>query len=63
VGDPFILPPLDRRLKDAQQREEVLKEYTDEMMCRIAAQLPEDYWGFYAEHPRLQELLRGEGSG
>ena len=57
VGDPFTLPPLDRSVKDAQQKEEILNAYTDEMMCRIAAQLPERYWGFYAEHPRLRELL------
>jgi hypothetical protein len=29
-------------------------------MCRIAAILPEKYRGFYAEHPRLKELLQGE---
>jgi hypothetical protein len=27
-------------------------------MCRIAAILPEKYRGFYAEHPRLKELLQ-----
>jgi hypothetical protein len=26
-------------------------------MCRIAALLPEELRGFYADHPRLQELL------
>jgi len=26
-------------------------------MCRIAAELPESYRGFYANHPRLRELL------
>lgn len=38
-------------------REETLQEYTDEIMCQIAALLPEDYRGVYADHPRLKELL------
>ena len=52
VGEPFRLPPLPR-----QDREAVLDQYTDEIMCRIAANLPPAYRGFYADHPRLQELL------
>jgi 1-acyl-sn-glycerol-3-phosphate acyltransferase len=38
-------------------REEALRAATDEIMCRIAAELPEKYRGFYANHPRLKELL------
>lgn len=38
-------------------REEALKNATEEIMCRIAALLPEKNRGVYAEHPRLQELL------
>jgi 1-acyl-sn-glycerol-3-phosphate acyltransferase len=34
-----------------------LKASIDEIMCRIAALLPEQYRGFYAHHPRLKELL------
>jgi 1-acyl-sn-glycerol-3-phosphate acyltransferase len=34
----------------------MLKQYTDELMCRIAVMLPEKYRGVYAEHPRLKEL-------
>jgi 1-acyl-sn-glycerol-3-phosphate acyltransferase len=52
VGEPFKLPPIPRK-----NREAVLQQYSDEMMCRIAALLPEEYHGFYADHPRLQELL------
>ena len=52
VGTPFNLPPIQRK-----DREEVLKQYTDEIMCRIGALLPEKYRGVYAEHPRLKELL------
>jgi 1-acyl-sn-glycerol-3-phosphate acyltransferase len=52
AGPTFILPPLPR-----ENRDEALKRYTDEIMCRIAALLPEKYRGVYAEHPRLKELL------
>lgn len=52
VGNPFNLPPIQRN-----NREEMLKQYTDEIMCRIGVLLPEKYRGVYAEHPRLKELL------
>jgi len=39
-------------------REESLRQATDEIMCQIAALLPEKYRGVYADHPRLKELLR-----
>ena len=38
-------------------REEAMRQATDEIMCRIAALLPERYRGVYADHPRLKELL------
>ena len=38
-------------------REEAMRQATDEIMCQIAAMLPESYRGVYAEHPRLKELL------
>lgn len=53
AGPAFTLPPLPKA-----NRDEVLKQYTDEIMCHIAALLPEKYRGFYAEHPRLKELLK-----
>jgi 1-acyl-sn-glycerol-3-phosphate acyltransferase len=34
-----------------------LRRNTDEIMCRIAALLPPQYRGVYADHPRLQEML------
>jgi 1-acyl-sn-glycerol-3-phosphate acyltransferase len=49
---PFVVPPLPK-----ENRDEALKNYTDEIMCRIAALLPERYRGIYADHPRLKELL------
>lgn len=39
-------------------REAAMREATDEIMCRIAALLPEKYRGVYADHPRLKELLK-----
>jgi 1-acyl-sn-glycerol-3-phosphate acyltransferase len=52
VGQPFELPPMPRK-----NRDEYLQQSTDEIMCRIAALLPPQYRGVYAEHPRLQALL------
>jgi 1-acyl-sn-glycerol-3-phosphate acyltransferase len=42
-------------------REEAMQEYTDEIMCQIAALLPEEYRGVYADHPRLIQLIGGDG--
>ena len=39
------------------KREEQLSQLTEEIMCQIAAMLPESYRGFYADHPRLKEIL------
>jgi 1-acyl-sn-glycerol-3-phosphate acyltransferase len=52
AGAPFVLPPLPRG-----NRDKALKDFTDEIMCRIAVMLPEKYRGVYAQHPRLKELL------
>ena len=51
-GPPFTIPPMPR-----ENREEFLKQATDEIMCRIAVMLPEHNRGYYAEHPRLKQLL------
>ncbi len=53
-GPAFRLPPLPK-----ENRDETLRKYTNEIMCRIAVMLPEKNRGFYAEHPRLKELLAG----
>ena len=52
AGKAFNLPPF-----PTQDRDIVLKQYTDEIMCRIAALIPEKYRGVYSKHPRLMELL------
>jgi 1-acyl-sn-glycerol-3-phosphate acyltransferase len=51
-GPAYSLPPIDRA-----NRDESLKQLTDEIMCRIAILLPPQYWGFYKDHPRLIEML------
>lgn len=55
AGVPFTLPPLPPRERDAK-----LQEYTDEVMCQIAALLPERYRGLYAQHPRTLALVAGK---
>lgn len=52
IGKLFHLPPLDEA-----DRTGSLRRNTDEIMCRIAVMLPVENRGFYADHPRLQELL------
>ena len=55
IGPMFSLPPLPT---ESLARDEALKADTDEIMCRIAALLPEQNRGVYADHPRLKELLK-----
>jgi 1-acyl-sn-glycerol-3-phosphate acyltransferase len=52
AGEAFLLPPFPK-----ENRDEVLQGYTDEIMCRIALMLPEKNRGYYADHPRLKELM------
>jgi 1-acyl-sn-glycerol-3-phosphate acyltransferase len=52
AGPAFRLPPLPTR-----EREKALQEDTDEIMCRIAALLPEELRGVYAGHPKLTQFL------
>jgi 1-acyl-sn-glycerol-3-phosphate acyltransferase len=53
VGPAFRLPG------NGRARAGQLEQFTEEIMCRIAALLPPDYRGAYAEHQRLKELLAG----
>ena len=55
IGKPFRLPALERANRSAS-----LQFNTDEIMCRIAVQLPSAYRGEYANHPRLMELLAAD---
>jgi len=52
VGAIIRLPRI-----QASERSADLRRHTDEIMCRIAAMLPPEYRGFYADHPRLKAIL------
>jgi len=54
-GPAFSIPPLERENRDAQMQRNL-----DEIMCRIAALMPAENRGVYADHPRLKELLAGQ---
>jgi 1-acyl-sn-glycerol-3-phosphate acyltransferase len=56
-GEMIPAPVLDNKDRDNQ-----LQSLTDEIMCRIAAMLPEENRGFYSNHPRLKELLARQGA-
>ncbi len=58
IGKPFTLPPLERKDRAAG-----MQRNTDEIMCQIAALLPEAYRGFYTNHPRISELNRQPSAG
>lgn len=47
-------------IPNGKGREEAMRQVTDEIMCQIAALLPEKYRGVYADHPRLKELLNSD---
>ena len=57
IGEPYTLAPMPRAGRD-----EWLQAQSDDLMCRIAALLPPDRRGVYADHPRLLERLRENGS-
>ena len=52
AGDLFHI-----QIPKGKGREQAMREATDEIMCRIAALLPEKYRGVYTDQPRLKELL------
>ncbi|GAB4492775.1 MAG: lysophospholipid acyltransferase family protein [Anaerolineales bacterium] len=54
--------PIRVHLDETQGREQALEAATDDIMCRIAAMLPEKYRGVYANHPRLAQILKSEAS-
>jgi 1-acyl-sn-glycerol-3-phosphate acyltransferase len=53
AGEFFDLP----QEVSGKDRQATMQHYTDEVMCRIAALLPEERRGIYAQHPRLKEIL------
>lgn len=55
-GKAFTLPPIPR-----ENRDEAMQQNTTEVMCQIAALLPEKYQGFYKGFPRVGEIIRENG--
>ena len=55
IGEPFMLPDLGRRPKSKE-----LGAFTELIMAHIAAQLPPEYHGFYAQSPALAALQQGQ---
>jgi 1-acyl-sn-glycerol-3-phosphate acyltransferase len=49
AGMPFTLPPI-----EGKDRDTAMQEYTDEVMRRIAALLPPERRGFYADNPMFK---------
>lgn len=58
VGKPFKV-----EIPKGKGREQALREATDEIMCQIGVMLPESYRGYYADHPRLKELIERRNEG
>ncbi len=56
AGGDLYFPPDVRSVKGAE-RDKLLQDSIDEVMCRIAALLPESYRGYYRDFPQVGELL------
>jgi 1-acyl-sn-glycerol-3-phosphate acyltransferase len=56
-GEPIRFGEPGQRTRPTTQQ---LEAGTTEVMCRIAAMLPPEYRGVYADHPRLKELLEAK---
>ena len=55
IGEPYYLPELGHRARSAD-----LDAYTHLIMVKIAALLPQRYYGVYRDSPALTALLAGE---
>jgi 1-acyl-sn-glycerol-3-phosphate acyltransferase len=55
-GKP-LMPPV----AEGGGRSALVEQFTAEIMCQIAALMPPQYWGVYADHPRLKEILASAG--
>jgi 1-acyl-sn-glycerol-3-phosphate acyltransferase len=51
IGRPFRLP-------EGRAKGDQLADYTEQIMCAIAALLPEQYHGVYRGNPRIEEMAR-----
>ena len=59
-GEPFMPPKLPK-----ENRDEAVAAFSEEIMLRIAALLPESYRGVFVDHPRMKEFenLASRSSG
>lgn len=57
AGDEMYFPPDIRSVKGVE-RDMLLQNSIDDVMCRIAALLPESYRGYYKDDPRTLDLLK-----
>jgi 1-acyl-sn-glycerol-3-phosphate acyltransferase len=57
-GQAFTIPEIGRDNREAE-----MQRWTDEVMCRIAVLIPEQYRGVYKDHPRVKELQNEKASG
>lgn len=57
----LVIGPLYALPSSGRAKGPELDAYTDEIMCRIAALLPPEYRGAYADHPRLTALTAQAG--
>ena len=55
IGEPYYLPDIGRRVRSRD-----LPSYTHLIMVKIAALLPERYYGYYKDSPALKALLDGQ---
>lgn len=55
IGRPFRLAPVDPAARSA-----CLRRNADEVMCHLAALMPSERRGVYAEHSRVRELLASQ---
>jgi 1-acyl-sn-glycerol-3-phosphate acyltransferase len=54
--------PIQIQIPAGKGKEETMQKATDEIMCQIAAMLPQSYRGFYANHSRTLELINASHS-
>jgi 1-acyl-sn-glycerol-3-phosphate acyltransferase len=59
VGQPLTAPVTPGGRPDTQ----ILEHFTTEVMCQLAALLPPERRGLYAEHPRVAEILAAKKAG
>jgi len=51
IGKPFRLP-------EGRAKGDQLDQYTERLMCAVAALLPEQYHGHYAGNPLIAEMAQ-----